>query len=199
MGRVSRAQAEANRRRVVDTASRLFKEQGGQVSIVTLMKAVGLTQGGFYKQFPSKEALFDEATGHALSTLAHATPGSPRSTDTASPVAELDAYLSPEHRDDMAGGCPVAALATDIARGQGGPEARQRFSEGVAEFAQHLSADRGDGLARLSTLVGALVLARATRGEPISEEILSAARAALAPGGRPPSPAHGVSRPGGSA
>ncbi|MFF1268504.1 DUF6262 family protein, partial [Streptomyces anulatus] len=65
MGRVSQAQAEENRRRVVDTASRLFREQGTQVSVADLMKAAGLTHGAFYKQFASKEALVDEATAHA--------------------------------------------------------------------------------------------------------------------------------------
>lgn len=66
MGRVSQAQAEENRRRVVETASRLFREQGTHVSVADLMKAAGLTHGGFYKQFASKEALVDEATAHAL-------------------------------------------------------------------------------------------------------------------------------------
>lgn len=54
MGRVSQAQAQENRRRVVDTASRLFREQGTHVSVVDLMKAAGLTHGAFYKQFPSR-------------------------------------------------------------------------------------------------------------------------------------------------
>lgn len=54
MGRVSQAQAEENRRRVVDTASRLFREQGTHVSVADLMKAAGLTHGAFYKQFASR-------------------------------------------------------------------------------------------------------------------------------------------------
>lgn len=70
MGRVSQAQAEENRRRVVDTASRLFREQGTQVSVADLMKAAGLTHGAFYKQFASKEALVGEATAHAFAELA---------------------------------------------------------------------------------------------------------------------------------
>ena len=83
MGRVSQAQAEENRRRVVETASRLFREQGTHVSVADLMKASGLTHGGFYKQFASKEALVDEATAHAFDELARrhrtgssGTPGS---------------------------------------------------------------------------------------------------------------------------
>jgi TetR/AcrR family transcriptional repressor of nem operon len=174
MGRVSQAQAEENRRRVVETASRLFKEQGAQISVADLMKAAGLTHGGFYKQFASKEALFDEATTHAF-TASHA--GS--ATTAASPEATIDAYLSTEHRDDVADGCPVAALAADIARGQGGPAAQRRYSEGVSELAQRLATDPDDGLSRLCTMVGALILARATKGEPVSEKILAAARKTL--------------------
>ncbi|MDX3452082.1 TetR family transcriptional regulator [Streptomyces sp. ME02-8801-2C] len=177
MGRVSQAQAEENRRRVVETASRLFKEQGGQISVADVMKAAGLTHGGFYKQFTSKEALFDEATTHAF-----AASGGGTAPEAASPEAEIDAYLSTKHRDDVAGGCPVAALAADIARGQGGPAAQRQYSEGVSEMAKRLATDQDDGLSRLSTMVGALVLARATKGEPVSEEILATARKALGRG-----------------
>ncbi|MEV8410591.1 TetR family transcriptional regulator [Streptomyces niveus] len=67
MGRVSKEQAQENRRRIVDTASRLFREQGTDgVSVADLMKAAGLTHGGFYKHFDSKEALVDEATARAF-------------------------------------------------------------------------------------------------------------------------------------
>ncbi|MCX4538061.1 TetR family transcriptional regulator [Streptomyces sp. NPDC002596] len=179
MGRVSQAQARENRQRVVETAARLFREQGAQVSVADLMKASGLTHGAFYKQFASKEALFDEATAQAFDAVVHGTDRHHVPLD-ASPHELIDAYLSAEHRDDTAEGCPVAALAVDIARGQGGPAARDRFSKGAAEFAQHLATDENDGLSRLSLMVGALILSRATQGTPISEEILAAARAALA-------------------
>jgi TetR/AcrR family transcriptional repressor of nem operon len=151
------------------------------VSVADLMKAAGLTHGGFYKQFASKEALFDEATAHAFATSGGGTAEGPAAADT-SPEAAIDAYLATEHRDDVAGGCPVAALAADIARGQGGPASQRRYSEGVSETAQRLATDQHEGLSRLCTMVGALVLARATKGEPISEEILNAARKALGRG-----------------
>lgn len=122
MGRVSQAQAEENRRRVVDTASRLFREQGTQVSVADLMKAAGLTHGAFYKQFASKEALVDEATAHAFAELAQRYSAGLDRHDgrEAAQQALVDTYLSVEHRDDPAHGCPVAALATDIAREGGG-------------------------------------------------------------------------------
>ncbi|MER6115892.1 TetR family transcriptional regulator [Streptomyces sp. NPDC001743] len=184
MGRVSQAQAQENRMRVVDTASRLFREQGTQVSVADLMKAAGLTHGAFYKQFASKEALVDEATAHAFAQLSQRyTAGLEHDGRRgAAQQTLIDTYLSVEHRDDAAGGCPVAALAGDIAREGGGPEARRVYAEGVAGFAGFLATDDEDGLVRLCTLFGALVLSRATNGSPLSEEILEAAHAALSEG-----------------
>lgn len=183
MGRVSQAQAEENRRRVVDTASRLFREQGTQVSVADLMKAAGLTHGAFYKQFASKEALVDEATAHAFAGLAQRHSAGLERHDGQRDVAQqalIDTYLSVEHRDAPADGCPVAALAADIAREGGAREARRVYAEGVADFADFLATDDQDGIVRLCTLFGALVLSRATKGSsPLSEEILDAAHAAL--------------------
>ncbi|NEB75387.1 TetR/AcrR family transcriptional regulator [Streptomyces sp. SID14478] len=185
MGRVSQAQAQENRRRVVATASRLFREQGTHVSVADLMKAAGLTHGGFHKQFASKEALVDEATAHAFDELErHHRDGLDQHAGRrgAAQKALIDTYLSVEHRDDPADGCPVAALAVDMAREPGAPQAHRVYAEGVREFARQLATGDEDGTARLCTMIGALVLARATKGSPLSEEILDAARAALTAG-----------------
>ncbi|NGO75484.1 TetR/AcrR family transcriptional regulator [Streptomyces sp. YC504] len=182
MGRVSQAQAQENRRRVVETASRLIREQGTHVSVADLMKAAGLTHGGFYKQFASKEELVDEATAHAFAELARRYEGGldrHAGGRDAAQRALIDTYLSVEHRDSPADGCPVAALATDIARDGAGEEARRVYAQGVGEFADFLATEDQDGTARLCTLFGALVLSRATKGSPLSEEILAAAREAL--------------------
>ncbi|WP_441246446.1 TetR/AcrR family transcriptional regulator [Kitasatospora sp. McL0602] len=182
MGRVSQAQAEENRRRVVETASRLFREQGTHVSVADLMKAAGLTHGGFYKQFPSKEALIDEATAHAFDELTrHHRDGLERhgGQRRAAQQALIDTYLSPEHRDSPADGCPVAALATDMARDGADREARRIYTDGVGDFAEWLTTEEQDGITRLCTMLGALVLSRATSGSPLSAEILTAARTAL--------------------
>ncbi|MFJ2476070.1 TetR/AcrR family transcriptional regulator [Streptomyces sp. NPDC087659] len=186
MGRVSQAQAQENRRRVVETASQLFREQGTGVSVADLMKAAGLTHGGFYKQFASKDALIDEALTYAFGEFAgrHADALAGESAGReAAQQALVHAYLSPRHRDDPGRGCPAAALASDMARDAGDPEARRTYADGVAEFAGWLATDDEDGLARLSTLIGAIVLARATKGSPLSDEILAAARSALSPQG----------------
>ncbi len=171
---------------MVDTASRLFREQGMQVSVADLMKAAGLTHGAFYKQFAAKEALVDEATAHAFAELAQRHSAGLERHDgerAAAQQALIDTYLSVEHRDDPADGCPVAALATDIAREGGGREARRVYAEGVADFADFLASDDQDGIVRLCTLFGALVLSRATKGSPLSGEILAAAHAALTEAG----------------
>ena len=189
MGRVSQAQAEENRRRVVETASRLFREQGTHVSVADLMKAAGLTHGGFYKQFASKEALVDEATAHAFDELTrlHKDGFEQYAGERdAAQRALVDSYLSVEHRDSAADGCPVAALATDIAREPEGREASRVYTQGVRDFADFLATEDSGGedvLTRLCTLFGALVLSRATKDDPLSEEILAAARAALAADG----------------
>ncbi|MFD4699010.1 TetR family transcriptional regulator [Streptomyces niveus] len=181
MGRVSKEQAQENRRRIVETASRLFREQGtAGVSVADLMKAAGLTHGGFYKHFDSKEALVDEATARAFDGVGTGDrPGADTGEDAAKDArrAFVEDYLSPEHRDDMAGGCPTAGLATDIARGATGSAARHTYAEGVREFARRMADDDDDGLVRLSTMVGALILARAVNGDPLSDALLAAARA----------------------
>ncbi|MFJ4526339.1 TetR/AcrR family transcriptional regulator [Streptomyces sp. NPDC088810] len=182
MGRVSQAQAQENRRRVVETASRLLREQGTHLSVADLMKAAGLTHGGFYKQFASKEALIDEATAHAFAELAqHHKDGLDQYAGQrdAAQRALIDTYLSVDHRDSAADGCPAAALATDMARDGGESEARRVYTQGVGDFADFLATEDQDGITRLCTMLGALVLSRATKGSPLSEEILTAVREAL--------------------
>ncbi|MFJ4717390.1 TetR/AcrR family transcriptional regulator [Streptomyces sp. NPDC088785] len=190
MGRVSQAQARENRQRVVESASRLFREQGVDVSVADLMKAAGLTHGGFYKQFASKEALVDEATAHAFAERArqYGADGTAGGAPAEARRALIDTYLSAEHRDDPGRGCPVAGLVTDMARTEAGGEAHRTYARGVEAYARRLDdedgaegAEDGDGggLARLSAMVGALVLARATRGTPLSDEILTTVRTSL--------------------
>ncbi|MCS4253495.1 TetR/AcrR family transcriptional repressor of nem operon [Rhodococcus erythropolis] len=182
MGRVSQQQAEENRRRVVETAARLFREKGTHLSVADLMKASGLTHGGFYKQFASKDALIDEATTHAFAELAqlHAA-GLERHAGQRDQARQalIDNYLSVEHRDNPADGCPAAALAADMAREPADSEARRVYVEGVGDFAKALADEEHDGLVRLSTMIGALVLSRATKGSSLSEEVLVAAREEL--------------------
>ncbi|MFC7304274.1 TetR/AcrR family transcriptional regulator [Streptomyces monticola] len=182
MGRVSQAQAQENRRRVVETASRLFREQGTHISVADLMKAAGLTHGGFYKQFASKEALVDEATAHAFGELTRQRDDGLEQhagQREAAQRALIDIYLSTRHRDSAGDGCPAAALAADMAREPEDREVRRVYTEGVGDFAEWLDTGDEDGITRLCTMLGALLLSRATKGSPLSEEILAAARTSL--------------------
>jgi TetR/AcrR family transcriptional regulator, transcriptional repressor for nem operon len=187
VGRVSQAQAHENRQRVVATASRMFREKGTAVSVADLMKAVGLTHGGFYKQFASKEDLVDEAIAHAFDVAAaySAEKLEEHAEDhEAARRALIEHYLSVWHRDHAGVGCPVSGFAADLGREPGqAARAHHAYINGVRNLAARLATDDDDGMAQFCTMVGALVLARATRGDPLSEELLQAARTALTEGG----------------
>ncbi|MEV6114158.1 TetR family transcriptional regulator [Streptomyces sp. NPDC052109] len=183
MGRVSQAQAQENRQRVVATASRMFREKGTAVSVADLMKAAGLTHGGFYKQFASKEDLVDEAIAHAFAEQAAHSAVALEEHDAEREAARrtlIEDYLSVWHRDHAGEGCPVSGFAADLGREPDQvARARHAYINGVRNRAARLATGDNDGMAQLCTMVGALVLARATRGNPISEELLQAARTAL--------------------
>ncbi|MFH8737144.1 TetR/AcrR family transcriptional regulator [Streptomyces sp. NPDC017964] len=187
MGRVSQAQAQENRQRVVATASRMFREKGTAVSVADLMKAAGLTHGGFHKQFASKDDLVDEAIAHAFAEqAAHAaaTFEEHAGEHEAARRTLIEQYLSVGHRDHAADGCPVSGFAADLGREPDqAARARHVYINGIRNRAARLATGDDDGMAQLCTMVGALALARATRGDPISEELLQAARTALAESG----------------
>ncbi|MGW0632009.1 TetR/AcrR family transcriptional regulator [Streptomyces sp. NPDC002758] len=183
MGRVSQAQAQENRQRVVATASRMFREKGTAVSVADLMKAVGLTHGGFYKQFASKEDLVDEAIAHAFAEQAAHSAVALEEHEAARRTL-IEDYLSVWHRDHAGDGCPVSGFAADLGREPDqAARARHVYINGVRNRAARLATGDDDGMAQLCTMVGALVLARATRGNPLSEELLQAARTALTESG----------------
>ncbi|MFD7472406.1 TetR/AcrR family transcriptional regulator [Streptomyces sp. NPDC059837] len=191
MGRVSQAQAQKNRRHVVAIASRMFREKGTAVSVADLMKAAGLTHGGFYKQFASKEDLVDEAIAHAFDEQAAHSAVAPEEQAGEHEAARrtlIEDYLSVWHRDHPGEGCPVSGFAADLGREPGqAVRAQDVYVNGVRNRAARLATGDDDGMAQLCTMVGALVLARATRGNPISEGLLQAARTALTESGTGPS------------
>lgn len=179
--RVSRIQAEENRQTVINVASRLFRERGFDgIGLKDLMEGAGLTQGAFYKQFASKDDLAAQASRRALesafqrwSAAAAANPQDPLG-------AVLAFYLSMDHRAERMDGCPVAALGSDAARQ--GADVKASFEAGIREYLELLGRWLGDGdepsgktMALLSTMVGAVVLARAVNDERLSEQFLQAA------------------------
>ena len=173
MSRVSQAQARENRRRVVETASRLFRERGvDQVSVADVMAGAGLTHGGFYKQFTSKDALAVEALTQGLTEVRERLAKLGEPGDETARASFLDHYLSPDHRDSPGDGCPIAGFARDMP--DAAPDLAARYAEGVEYYADKLG-----GTAAVSMAVGALILARATAGTELSDRILTEALTAL--------------------
>jgi TetR/AcrR family transcriptional repressor of nem operon len=174
--KVSREQMSANRTRILDAASTLFRDHGfDAVTVSEVMKAAGLTHGGFYGHFASKDDLIAQTVTHAL------TPSDSVSGDL---NAYLDAYLSPHHRDRAATGCPTASLASPL-RHQS-PAARSAMTKGLRSQIERLAdvvsgADtaqkRRAAIGNWAAMVGAVILARAVDDAALSDEVLMQTRA----------------------
>jgi TetR/AcrR family transcriptional regulator, transcriptional repressor for nem operon len=205
--RVSRAKAAEHRDRIIDAAGALFRAKGfGGIGVADIMKAADLTHGGFYGHFASKDDLVAQASRRTMARaaanwtrLVEAAPDSPY-------AALLEHYLSPKHRDDPGKGCAFAALGNDAARS--GKVVRKAFAEGLAPLIDILAqsipgkstpgksiagksipdkskaARHRKAVAAMATLVGALTLARAVEGTPLSDEMLDAAHRELAAAAR---------------
>jgi len=188
MPRVSRKQTEQNRETITDTAARLFREHGLHgISVADVMAAAGLTHGGFYGHFESREALAAEACSRAFEQSAerwqekiHAQPSSGDARK-----AILEHYLSPTNRDSPGQACPVTAFAGDMGREQSDSVLRSSYVDGLKKSLETLGAlneaddepgRRQQTLVQYSLMVGALTLARATRDDALSDELLEAAR-----------------------
>jgi len=180
--RVSRAQAEANREAVINAASRLFREHGFDgIGLKDLMKGAGLTQGGFYKQFESKDDLAALASRRAMESATRR--WSSVAASSSDPLrAVVDLYLSAGHRDDTSDGCPLVALGSDAARQSS--EVRTPFQDGIKAHLQVLEelmpedgkpgADE-KAMVVLSLMVGAVTLSRIMTDPDMSDRLLEAA------------------------
>lgn len=181
--KVTKAQVQANRARIVETASTLFRERGYDgVGVADLMAAAGFTHGGFYKHFGSKADLMAESAACGFSQTVAMTEGS----DLAAFVQQ---YLSRQHRDAPGQGCTMAALCADAAR-QPKP-VREVFATGLERLLAALTPDdagdaamsremRAKYLDAIAHAVGALVLSRACPDDsPLADEILETCRSAI--------------------
>ena len=173
--KVSREQMAENRRRILDVASRLFRDKGfDAVSVAEVMKAAGLTHGGFYGHFSSKDDLVAETIGYVLS----------RDGDGGVDLrAYMDEYLAPRHRDNAAAGCPTAGLAADIRHQT--PAARAAMTAGLRSQIERVAkalpnidaADRRSAaIGTWAAMVGAVILARAVDDTELSDEVLEQTR-----------------------
>jgi TetR/AcrR family transcriptional repressor of nem operon len=169
--KVTREQAAQNRERILDAAAQLFRERGFEgIGVADMMKVAGLTHGGFYGHFSSKEDLIAEAAARALkrslalwSKLAERAPRDPLS-------AIAGAYLTSRHRDNPGAGCLLAALGPDVSRQ--GTAVRRTVTDYVRSTVDLLAklvpakskgAKRQKAITTYATLVGAMVMARGRR------------------------------------
>lgn len=180
--KVSREQVRQNRQRILEAAARLFRERGFDgVSVADVMKAAGLTHGGFYGHFESKDALIKESMAQPISATQPRRSGAAQSA-----AAFADGYLSARHRDNRADGCPVAGLGSEAARAS--PAVRASLTKSIEEQIDRFSvaspgataaARRRAAIVAYAAMVGAITLARVVDDEALSEEILAATRRSL--------------------
>lgn len=171
----SQANKQSTHERIVGIAAERFCELGIEgLSIANLMKEAGLTHGGFYKHFESREQLVTEALNSALQRSRAQT----RSYQAHFP-ALVSKYLSPEHRDNLSHGCAIGALISDIGRVQN--QARTLYTQTLQSNLNHLQSllsdkhatKRGEAIMAFSAMVGALGLSRAVNDQALSDEILA--------------------------
>ena len=183
--RHSKEDKAASHERIVAVAAARVRESGTeQPGVAEIMRAAGLTHGGFYKHFGSREELIVEAVERALTDSESRVPKLTAGAED--PLAAFaDAYLSVAHRDDPATGCGVVALGADMPR-VGGP-AQEAYRAQVERYLGHLQQLLGDddddtrrrATVTLSAMVGAVMIARALGPTPHSDEILRDVREAV--------------------
>jgi TetR/AcrR family transcriptional repressor of nem operon len=185
--RYSREHKQETHARIVRKASVRLREKGAHgVGVADLMREAGLTHGGFYAHFDSREALVVEALTYASSRtrelwrkLAEQTPPEKRL------ALIVDAYLTPMHRDDLGHGCMIASLGAEIAREA--PKTRKALASELDQMIEFIADQipssprkiaRKRAAATLATMMGALVMARIAGSGEFSDEILAAGREA---------------------
>jgi TetR/AcrR family transcriptional repressor of nem operon len=186
--RYSREHKLETHARIVKKASVRLREKGAHgIGVADLMKEAGLTHGGFYAHFDSREALVIEAFAYAMDRgterwrkLAEQTPADKRLATI------VDSYLTPVHRDDPGRGCAIPTLGAEIARES--PRTRKAFAAKLEQMIDMLAAQipdvprkaaRKQAMATIATMMGTLVLARVAGNGDFSDEILGAGREAV--------------------
>jgi TetR/AcrR family transcriptional repressor of nem operon len=183
----SQAEKDASHRRIVKAAAAQIRRDGvDAVRVSELMREAGLTHGGFYRHFGSREDLIDEAIEAAL-TDGSRQADTGESLDPSAQLAQIiDGYVSKAHRDNPQVGCAVAALPADVLRC--GSRARHAYSRQVRRYIDRLvglirgvepDAERDEAILTLSALVGAVAMARAVDDAELSDEILTRTANAL--------------------
>ena len=179
--RKSREEAAQTRKRIVEAASCEFRKNGiVATGLNDLMKAAGLTHGGFYKHFESKDQLVAEACAEAVEAMMGVMAAQPTMN------AAVAAYLSARHRDNPASGCPLSAIGTELARSD--KKTREAATDGFERLVDVLAGKsdtpdaRRRALVAVSTMIGALTMARVVADPKLSAEILGEVEKSLREG-----------------
>jgi TetR/AcrR family transcriptional regulator, transcriptional repressor for nem operon len=182
----SKAETAETRRRIVDSASKVFRGQGIEATgLAEIMAAAGLTHGAFYRHFRSKEELVAEAVAMSLERLVLE---SQRAADRGAEATlrHALAYLSAENRDDIEHGCTFAAAGSELVRAGGRTRhvASQAFKRTLEVLAPFMAATAGGdrtaaAISLLTHMIGALTMARVVDDPALSDRILEAARERL--------------------
>jgi len=183
--RYEKGHKEQTRQKIVEAASERFRADGiDAVGVVSLMNDVGLTQGGFYNHFASKEDLVRESVSAAAATAVEWLAARVASSRADSHRALVNAYLSVEHRDHPDSGCVAAALSGEMARRP--LPTRAAFTEGYDEMIALITESLPDtvrgkrrrslAMVVFASMVGTLSLSRAVAQTPLSDEILALGR-----------------------
>jgi TetR/AcrR family transcriptional repressor of nem operon len=179
MARKSRDRTRVSRERIVREAARLFRLRGYRgAGLAEIMRAAGLTVGTFYAHFPSKATLFSEAfrTGTATARQRAMGPAERDLEPDAWLRRFLSTYISRDHRDRRASGCPIPCLVSDLARVD--PAARDALEKGILLYLKRSGTGKGEDrrLALFALAVGAVALSRAVNSSELSDRILRAGR-----------------------
>ncbi|CAL77086.1 putative transcriptional regulator, TetR family [Bradyrhizobium sp. ORS 278] len=189
--RKTREQTAESKAKIIDTAAHLLRERGvAEASIADVMAAAGMTQGGFYRHFTSKNDMLTAATRHAFAIMAD---GMDRDIETAGAEAALAAYvaryLSPEHIAHPGAGCPAAGFGADAGRmpdvlgaefAAGAEQLITRVAAGLVARGHAEPEARAEAIRTLTMLVGTVVMARALGASSLQDEIVAAAQQKLA-------------------
>jgi TetR/AcrR family transcriptional regulator, transcriptional repressor for nem operon len=180
--RYTKGHKEATRQRILQAAGRRFKQDGiDGAGVAAVMSAAGLTNGAFYAHFTSKEDLVAHVLADQLRAQRQSLDSEP--SDRAGLEAFIRAYLSPQHRDQRADGCPSAALLDEIARRPA--TTRQAFTDELLNTTDDIGARldptdaeaaRTDVLTILGLMIGTLQLARALTDRDLSDQLLDRSR-----------------------
>jgi TetR/AcrR family transcriptional repressor of nem operon len=188
-------QAEKTKERVVKIAAAQMRKRGpDKVAVADVMNRAGLTHGGFYAHFESKDDLIAAAVRQMFAEAREMLRGATEGKDNPEALRSyINAYVSASHRDRPERGCAIAALSSDIHRQ--GHKARAAYDEGVAGLVAKIAGLLPEGVNRrqlavsmIAEMTGAVAAARAVSDPTLSDEILASARRSLrARAGVPPS------------